>query len=158
MNFWKIINADLDILNKFTWLVVFFFLNVIVEWTVRFNYGFLFERFSAISNHLRLLLSYYTSIPLIKWFPLQKQIIKYLISKGVKCFDAALIFTTQCAELVNPIEGQPRSDAPFHHDLPNSVDRESLFCFLFWVIIIYITNFYSMLLAKIRTYLCRFLT
>lgn len=45
----------------------------------------------------------------------------YLIGEGVKSCDAALVFTTQCAELVNPIEGQPGSDAAFHDNLPNSV-------------------------------------
>jgi hypothetical protein len=48
----------------------------------------------------------------------------YLIGERVKSCDAALVFTTQCAKLVNPIEGQPRSDPSLHDNLPNSVGQQ----------------------------------
>lgn len=50
----------------------------------------------------------------------------HLIGESVKSLDAALVFTTQRTELENPIEGQPRSNASFHDNLPDSMSKKGI--------------------------------
>ena len=43
----------------------------------------------------------------------------YLVSESMERFNAFLILSAEGAELINPIDGQPRPDPSFHHNLAN---------------------------------------